>query len=144
MKGLMPGALLTLFVAAVPLHAHHSTASFFFLDQRMSIEGTVVEFHARNPHGLIVLDVVNDAGETERWRAEMPAWQALLRWLGWSPGDLEPGDNIVIHGAPPRMNDVYGIRADDIEMPGGWTRHLFHDPATDKYRKPTPPSGTGG
>lgn len=40
----------------ISLHAHHSTAAFFFLDQRISIEGTVVEFHARNPHGLIVLD----------------------------------------------------------------------------------------
>ena len=140
----MPGALIALTVTTAPLYAHHSTASFFFLDQRRSIEGTVVEFQARNPHGLIVLDVVNDTGQTERWRAEMPAWQALLRWLGWSPDDLLPGDHIVIHGAPPRMNDVYSIRADDIEMPDGWTRHLFRDPVTDKYRQPTPPAGTEG
>ena len=121
--------------------AHHSTASFFYLDQRISVEGTVVEFHARNPHGLIVLDVENEAGETERWRAEMPAWQALLRWLGWSPGDLQPGDHIVIHGAPPRMSDRFSIRADDVVMPDGWTRHLFRDSTTNKYREATPPSG---
>ena len=137
---------LTTFLAPVLLfhgaavHAHHSTASFFFLDQRISVEGTVVEFHARNPHGLIVFDAVNEAGETERWRAEMPAWQALLRWLGWSPGDLQPGDRIVIHGAPPRMNESFSIRADDVVMPDGWTRHLFRDPVTGKYRKPTPPA----
>lgn len=121
-------------------HAHHSTASFFHLDRRISIEGTVVEFHARNPHGLIVLDVVNEAGETERWRAEMPAWQALLRWLGWSAEDLQPGDAIVIHGAPPRMNESFSIRADDIVMPDGWTRHMFRDPVTNRYRTPTPPA----
>ena len=120
--------------------AHHATASFFYLDQRISVEGTVVEFHARNPHGLIVLDVENETGETERWRAEMPAWQALLRWLGWSPGDLQPGDHIVIHGAPPRMNDRFSIRADDVVMPDGWTRHLFRDSTTNKYREATPPS----
>ena len=129
-----------LLVSWTSLYAHHSTASFFFLDRRISVEGTVVEFHARNPHGLIVLDAVNDAGETERWRAEMPAWQALLRWLGWSPDDLQPGDRIVIHGAPPRMNESFSIRADDVVMPDGWTRHLFRDPVTDKYRKPTPPA----
>ena len=120
--------------------AHHSTASFFFLDQRISIEGTVVEFFARNPHGLLVVDVVNEAGETERWRAEMPAWQALLRWLGWLPEDLQPGDLITIHGAPPRMSESFSIRADDIVMPDGWTRHLFLDPVTRKYRENTPPA----
>ena len=139
MKGLTALVAPVLLVSWTSLHAHHSTASFFFLDQRISVEGTVVEFHARNPHGLIVFDVVNEAGETERWRAEMPAWQALLRWLGWSPGDLQPGDRIVIHGAPPRMNESFSIRADDIVMPDGWTRHMFRDPVTNKYRKPTPP-----
>ena len=139
MKGLTALLAPALLAPWTSLHAHHSTASFFFLDQRISVEGTVVEFHARNPHGLIVFDVVNEAGETERWRAEMPAWQALLRWLGWSPGDLQPGDPIVIHGAPPRMNESFSIRADDVVMPDGWTRHLFRDPVTGKYREPTPP-----
>jgi hypothetical protein len=128
-------------IVAASAQAHHSTASFFFLDQRMSIEGEVVEFHARNPHGLIVLDVTDELGQVERWRAEMPAWQALLRWLGWFPGDLQPGDHIVIHGAPPRMQESFSIRADDIEMPNGWTRHLFRDPETGKYREHTPPDG---
>lgn len=135
----IPGAVALLLFASF-VDAHHSTASFFYLDQRISVEGTVVEFHARNPHGLIVLDVENETGETERWRAEMPAWQALFRWLGWSPGDLQPGDHIVIHGAPPRMNDRFSIRADDVVMPDGWTRHLFRDSATNKYREATPPS----
>jgi len=132
-------ALMSLLIAASAAQAHHSTASFFFLDQRMSIAGEVVEFHARNPHGLIVLDVTNELGEVERWRAEMPAWQALYRWLGWSPEDLEPGDQIVIHGAPPRMRDSFSIRADDVEMPDGWTRHLFRDPDTGKYREHSAP-----
>jgi len=131
--------LFALIIPIAPTQAHHSTASFFFLDQRMSIEGNVVEFHARNPHGLIVLDVTNESGEVERWRAEMPAWQALLRWLGWSSGDLQPGDHIVIHGAPPRMNESFSIRADNIEMPDGWTRHLFRDEESGKYRTHTPP-----
>ena len=135
----IPCAAVVLFFASF-VDAHHSTASFFYLDQRISMEGTVVEFHARNPHGLIVFDVENETGETERWRAEMPAWQALFRWLGWSPGDLQPGDHIVIHGAPPRMNDRFSIRADDVVMPDGWTRHLFRDSTTNKYREATPPS----
>ena len=135
----IPCAAVVLFFASF-VDAHHSTASFFYLDQRISMEGTVVEFHARNPHGLIVFDVENETGETERWRAEMPAWQALFRWLGWSPGDLQPGDHIVIHGAPPRMNDRFSIRANDVVMPDGWTRHLFRDLTTNKYREATPPS----
>ena len=141
MKRILMSFPAALWAAAWPLQAHHSYAAFFYVDERVRIEGVVEEFLAQNPHGYIVLNVVNEEGELERWRAEMPGWVGLRRGRGWLSDDLEPGDRIAVVGAPARFDDETLIRADDIVMPDGWTRHLFNDPATGKIRAPTPPAG---
>ncbi len=130
-----------LLAAAWPSQAHHSYAAFFHTDERIRIEGVVEEFLAQNPHGYIVLSVVDADGEPQQWRAEMPGWVGLRRGRGWRADDLQPGDRISIVGAPARFNDATLIRADDVVMPDGWTRHLFNDSATGKMRPPTPPAG---
>ena len=141
MKKILSGFPAVLLAVAWPLQAHHSYAAFFHTDERIRIEGVVVEFLAQNPHGYIVLNVVNEDGESQQWRAEMPGWVGLRRGRGWLADDLQPGDRITIVGAPARFNDATLIRADDVVMPDGWTRHLFNDPATGKIRSPTPPAG---
>jgi hypothetical protein len=141
MKRVLTGLLATLWGAASPLQAHHSYAAFFHVDERIRIEGVVEEFLPQNPHGYIVLNVTNEDGELERWRAEMPGWVGMRRGRGWLADDLKPGDRIAITGAPARFEDETLIRADDVLMPDGWTRHLFNDPATGKVRAPTPPAG---
>ena len=141
MKKILSGFAAAFLAVAWPLQAHHSYAAFFHTDERIRIEGVVVEFLAQNPHGYIVLNVVNEDGESQQWRAEMPGWVGLRRGRGWLADDLQPGDRIAIVGAPARFNDATLIRADDVVMPDGWTRHLFNDPATGKIRSPTPPAG---
>ena len=141
MKRILMGFLATFWAAAWPLQAHHSYSAFFQVDERIRIEGVVEEFLAQNPHGYIVLNVVNEEGESQRWRAEMPGWVGMRRGRGWLADDLKPGDRISIVGAPARFDDETLVRADDVVMPDGWTRHLFNDPATGKVRAPTPPAG---
>ncbi|MDG2089080.1 MAG: DUF6152 family protein [Arenicellaceae bacterium] len=143
MKRVLMGVFATLLGGAWPLQAHHSYISFFQVDERIRIEGVVEKFMAQNPHGYVVLNVVNEEGELEQWRAEMPGWVGMRRGRGWLADDLKPGDHIAIVGAPARFNDETLIRADDIVMPDGWTRHLFNDLATGKIRSPTPPAGLG-
>jgi hypothetical protein len=121
--------------------AHHSYAAFFQVDERIRLEGVVEQFLAQNPHGYIVFNVKNERGEPEQWRAEMPGWVGLSRGRGWTADDLKPGDPITIVGAPASTGDATLIRADDIVMPDGWTRHLFNDPATGRRREATPPPG---
>lgn len=130
---------LTLLTLALPTQAHHSYAAFFHVDERIRIHGVVEAFLAQNPHGYIVLDVTGEDGESQQWRAEMPGWVGLRRGRGWQADDLVPGDRISIVGAPARFNDATLIRADEVVMPDGWTRHLFNDPETGKMRPPTPP-----
>ena len=131
----------TLLATAGSVQAHHSYAAFFQVDERIRLEGVVEQFLAQNPHGYIVFNVDNEAGESEQWRAEMPGWVGLGRGRGWTAEDLQPGDPITIVGAPASTGDATLIRADDIVMPDGWTRHLFNDPATGRRRDATPPSG---
>jgi hypothetical protein len=121
--------------------AHHSYAAFFQVDERIQLQGVVEEFLAQNPHGYIVFNVDNEQGEPTQWRAEMPGWVGLSRGRGWTADDLKPGDPITIVGAPASTGDATLIRADDIVMPDGWTRHLFNDPATGRRREATPPPG---
>ena len=48
---------------------HHSRVNFD-LERTIELEGTVVRWQYRNPHAFLHLDVVDDAGETERWVVE--------------------------------------------------------------------------
>jgi hypothetical protein len=131
----------TVLVAAGSVQAHHSYAAFFQVDERIRLEGVVEQFLAQNPHGYIVFSVENAQGELDQWRAEMPGWVGLSRGRGWTAEDLQPGDPITIVGAPASTGDATLIRADDIVMPDGWTRHLFNDSATGRRRDATPPAG---
>ena len=140
MKRILMVCTATLCAAAGVVQAHHSYAAYFEVDERIRVEGVVEEFFAQNPHAYIVFNAVNDAGDLEQWRAEMPGWVGLRRGL-WRADDLEPGDPITIVGAPARSSDKTLIRADDIVMPDGWTRHLFVDRAIGRSPPPTPPAG---
>ncbi|MFP6828176.1 MAG: DUF6152 family protein [Gammaproteobacteria bacterium] len=71
---------LTLSILILPAvaSAHHSRAEF--AAEVQEIEGELVEIAWRNPHPVLTLKVVNDAGEEELWNVE--GWQSansLLR-----------------------------------------------------------------
>lgn len=97
------------------------------------IEGSVRIFKILNPHGALVIDAVDAAGNTEGWLLELsPA--AQLRREGWTEDMVGPGDRVtvsifpsvtdnrarlralLIHGKqdgePGRLLVSYGIRGD--------------------------------
>ena len=90
--------------AALPSHAHHSSAPHFDRDSEIVLEAVVTEFRFVNPHSYVYFDVVNDAGETVAWRCELSAAN-LARRNGWTPETLSPGDRITINGAPARREE---------------------------------------
>ena len=49
-------------VAEVPAAAHHSFSAFYFEDQRVTIEGEIVEFQYRNPHAWVHVMVTEADG----------------------------------------------------------------------------------
>jgi Family of unknown function (DUF6152) len=80
--------------------AHHSFAIF---NQANPVEliGTVEEFRFFNPHTFIVLRVKGEDARPVVWHLEGQSANSL-RWSGWSPKSLNPGDQIRITVEPLR------------------------------------------
>ena len=132
------GLLLGYVVVAWPQLAvsHHSFVSQTTPDGEQVVqvvEGPVRIFKILNPHGALIIDAVDAAGNTEGWLLELsPA--AQLRREGWTEDMVGPGDRVsasifpsvtdnrarlralLIHGKaegdPGRLLVSYGIRGD--------------------------------
>ena len=63
-----------IFVAVMALAsgvwAHHSDAGID-MESIVAFDGVVSEFHFRNPHVYVLVDVENEAGETVQWDFQM-------------------------------------------------------------------------
>lgn len=59
----------------------------------------MTEFLLRSPHLALLIDVRNDAGETEQWTVE---WSSRRRMLeaGYDENVLKPGDQVIVTGQP--------------------------------------------
>lgn len=90
--------LLATLLACAPaaLLAHHSVA-LNFTDDEITLQGTVASLRWVNPHCTFVLQVENDAGETEEWLVEMLARIALER-QGFDFDSLREGMDIQLTG----------------------------------------------
>jgi len=111
-------AALTL-VASLPLSAfaHHSFAVFFDSQKSITITGVVTEYKFVNPHGVIVLNVRNDAGVVEQWKIETNS-PSILRRPGWAPDTLKAGETITVEGWPGR-NDAHYARLRSAKRANG-------------------------
>jgi hypothetical protein len=98
--------LVALLFACGSAWAHHSFAVFFDPDKSVTITGTVTEFHFRNPHGEITLEVKDGKGETQVWQVETNS-PGVLRRRGWSKDSLKPGETVTIEGWGSRNGKRY-------------------------------------
>jgi hypothetical protein len=109
--GLVLGAMAA---TSVPREAaaHHSD-SFYFIDDRnadggaIRIEGTVSRVRFINPHSELFVEVVNAAGEPQRWAVETDSWNQL-RTLGWDERTIEAGDRVVVVVSKSKFHDTAG------------------------------------
>lgn len=74
--------------------AHHGDAGRYIEDV-ITITGTVVETQLINPHAILVFDV-NENGKNTRWQAELGGAQSLIR-AGWTT-DVKPGVKVTLTG----------------------------------------------
>lgn len=105
------------FMAAVTVQGHHSFSAEFDVNQPVSLEGEVIKMEWVNPHSWLHIEVVNEEGETERWRIEGGAPSALLR-RGWDRDSLPPGTKISVEGYQARNGDRK-VNARNIVFPDG-------------------------
>jgi hypothetical protein len=123
----MKRTLLFLVVAAatvlstqVNVFAHHSFAATYFEDQKITIQGKLVQFLYRNPHSFVHVEAPDDKGVMQTWAVEWGAGGQLSR-DGVTRESLKPGDVVVITGNPGRNPDDHRIRMQSITRPSdGW------------------------
>ena len=104
----LPAAFAGLISLAISPMAstHHGFAPHFDPDQLIRIEGTVKQFDFINPHGLLYIDSVNDAGEPVVYICDLQARTQLVR-RGVDETLFTVGESIIVEGYPARR-DPYG------------------------------------
>ena len=121
----MKSKLLVLLFAGVTVlgvraYAHHSFASTYLEDQKMTLEGNVVQFLYRNPHSFVHLEVKESNGDVTRWAVEWGAG-GQLGSQGITRESLKPGDHVVILAVPGRNPEDHRARMVNITRPAdGW------------------------
>lgn len=90
-------AFMAMMLASGAGNAHHSFAVHYDSNKMITKEGIATEFRFTNPHGIVMLDVTNEAGEIEHWTVETTA-PVYLRRFGWSKDSIKPGDHLIVEG----------------------------------------------
>jgi hypothetical protein len=104
--------------AAAP-SAHHSFAPHFDAAKRVSVEGVVTEYEARNPHSYLHIAAVDENGRTREYVCESHGVTQLTR-NGISPDMLKAGTRLRVAGALSRHSPQMCF-FDTVEFAGGRT-----------------------
>jgi len=116
-----------LFLASMPVVAHHSVAAEFDVNQPVTLKGAVTKVEWMNPHVWIYLDVTGENGEVTHWQCEGGAPNGLTR-LGWSRDSLKVGDQVIVQGFRAK-NGASTANARQVTLPNG--RKIFNGSAED-------------
>src|SRR5713101_2851027 len=93
--------------------AHHSFAATYYVDQVITIKGSVTEFLFRNPHSFLKVQAPDDKGQTQIWAVEW-AGGVQLSQANVAKDTLKPGDQVVVTGNPGRTPEEHRIRIKSI------------------------------
>jgi hypothetical protein len=88
---------LGLFLATLPVLAHHSFAAEFDVQKPVTLKGKFVKMDWVNPHSQIHIDVTGPDGKVTTWSCEALPPNSLYR-MGWRKNSLTPGEEIEIEG----------------------------------------------
>ena len=105
-----------LFALAVPLIAHHGTASFD-TDKTLKMKGVVTEYVWSNPHVIVRMEVKDDSGNVAQWVVE--AWNPVTQTAkGWTRNSFKAGDEVVADVTPAKNARNVGEFRGRIEING--------------------------
>jgi Family of unknown function (DUF6152) len=114
---LAPAAILL----GAPVHAHHSFAATYFVDQEITIDGTLTQFMFRNPHSFVKVSAKDDKGQPQLWAVEWGGG-AQLTQEHVTRETLKDGDHVIVTGNPGRDPTEHRIRLHKIvRTSDGWT-----------------------
>ena len=100
-------------VCAGRTYAHHSFAATYYVDQVITIKGTVTEFLYRNPHSFLKVQAPDDRGQMQIWAVEW-AGGVQLSQANVAKDTLKPGDQVVVTGNPGRNPAEHRVRIKSV------------------------------
>ena len=104
-----------------PVYAHHSFAATYFVDQEISIDGTLTQFMFRNPHSFVKVSAKDNKGQEQIWSVEWGGG-AQLTQEHVTRDTLKTGDHVHVSGNPGRDPNEHRIRLHKIvRTSDGWT-----------------------
>jgi len=110
-----------LLLLGAPVQAHHSFAATYFVDQEISIDGTLTQFMFRNPHSFVKVMAKDDKGQSQVWSVEWGGG-AQLTQEHVTRDTLKNGDHVIVTGNPGRDPTEHRIRLHKIvRTSDGWT-----------------------
>ena len=118
---LLPGVVAALAAISVWPQSAASHHSFSALqtpegeDAVYAFEGTVRAFRILNPHGALIIDAIDEAGNTEGWLLELSPASQLAR-EGWHEELVSPGDAVTVSIFPAVTPNRARLRA--LLIPG--------------------------
>jgi hypothetical protein len=102
-------------------YAHHSFAATYFVDQEITVEGTLTQFMYRNPHSFVKVEVPDPKGGPVTVYSVEWGGGAQLTQEHVTRDTLKPGDHVVVSGNPGRDPSEHRIRLHKIVRPSdGW------------------------
>ena len=112
-------ASASLFLAAMPVLAHHSFAAEYDGTKPIKVTGTVTKFDMTNPHSWVYLDVKDADGKVANWGFETASPNALFR-RGFKKDFLKPGSVVTLEGFLAK-DGSHTANAQKLLMPDGNT-----------------------
>jgi hypothetical protein len=101
-------------------YAHHSFAATYFVDQEITVEGTLTQFLYRNPHSFVKVEAPDKDGKMQTWSVEWGGG-AQLTQEDVNRDPLKPGDHVIVTCNPGRDPSEHRIRLHKIVRPkDGW------------------------
>jgi len=96
-------ASLGVLFSAASLLAHHSAATAYDVDKKVTLRGTVTKVEWANPHVFYYLDVADTSGKVTNWAIEASTPNQLYR-RGWRKDDLKIGEEVTLVDSSPARN----------------------------------------
>jgi hypothetical protein len=104
-----------------PLFAHHGYVAYD-TDKKITIKGTVTQWHWSNPHCLLQMDVTDESGQVVHWIVETENPSSMTR-MGWTDKSLKTGEQITLTALPVKNGRPVGriievVTSNGEKLPG--------------------------
>jgi hypothetical protein len=132
LKAVLCASVALLFVSGGTL-AHHTSSGLFSVKVSKTLKGTVQRWLYVNPHAALVIDIKNEAGVTETWRAEFTSPGGLKSCCAIGRTTFKAGDQVTVYGHP-YFNNIKTVDAVKVTDASG-KEYTVRSSAQPEYEK---------